>query len=257
MNTSNLTERELCKYKDQISSPAIGIEGQERIKKSKVLVIGAGGKGTVILQNLATAGIGKLGISDNYLVDESCLPRQHLYGDIDLGKQKAIISQQKLVKLNHLVEYELYNVCLSNKNILTIAEPYDLIIDATDNFPAHYLINDAAVILGKPFIFGSIFNNCGVLSVFNFRNGPTLRCLYPEKPIKPEAPANEGIIYSGFLTGIVGMLMANEAIKVLLDHPQSITGQLLTFYAENYSFSRNPIESKNENLAIKEFQDFA
>ncbi len=248
MRSEILSDKEIRRYIDQINLPSLGIEGQEKIKQARVLVIGAGGKGTSVLQHLTTAGIGKLGISDNYPVEEKALPRQKLYGNSDLGKQKAIISSQRLKEINHLVNIELHNVCLSENNISPICDDYDIIVDATDNFPAHYLVNDAAIILNKPLIFGTVYNSQGMITVFNYQDGPSLRCLYPVTPAGKEKPPLKGLFGSSILTDIVGTIMTNEIFKVILGLPTELNGNLLIFDAVNYAFTREKIIKNPENF---------
>jgi adenylyltransferase/sulfurtransferase len=243
-----LSEKEVRRYALQINMSAIGKEGQEKIKQTKVLVIGAGGKGSSVLQNLATIGVGKLGICDNYPVQENELSRQYLYGNSDLGKQKAIISKQKLQVINHLIEYELHNVCLNENNINLICYPYDILIDATDNFPARYLINDAAIHLKKPLIYGEVINGLGFTSVFNYRGGPSFRCLFPE-PVKKENRA----VCSGFscqvaTMSIIGSIIANETIKIILSKDTILSGNLLQFDGGSYTFTFKKINRNPDNF---------
>lgn len=253
MESQVLSPKEIRRYNCQISLPDVGLEGQETLKKSKVLVIGSGGKGSTVLQYLAAAGIGTLGISDNYPVEENKLCRQRLYGNSDLGKQKAIISKQHLQVINHMLEYRLHNVCLSDRNIMPISEPYDLLIDATDNFPARYLINDAAISQNKPFIFGSVLNSLGMVSVFNYKGGPSLRCLYPEVPSQTEKPSLEGLMSTGIATGMIGTVMANEAIKVLLGIDTQLNGNLLNINLSNYQTKVQAIKKQEKNFNISRF----
>lgn len=256
MNSTNgnnqseiLTNKEIRRYALQIGAPEIGIVGQEKIKGASILVIGAGGKGTSALENLVSLGIGKIGISDNFPVQEGELSRQHLYGSDDLGKQKAIIAQQKLKEINNLVDFQLHNVCLTKDNISGICESYDILIDATDNFPAHYLINDAAVKLNKPLIFGSVFGNVGNISVFNYMNGPSFRCAYP-KPDSIEKSEQRGEFSCHLaLISIIGTIMANEAIKVVLQMKTMLNGSILTIDTRNYSFSEKEITKNPENFS--------
>ncbi len=249
-NSSNLdseilSEKEIRRYAKQMEIPAIGLKGQEKIKQSKVLVVGAGGKGTTILQNLASAGVGKLGISDNFPVEEKELSRQYLYGNSDLGKQKAIVSKQKLLKINHFVHYELHNVCLSESNIKSICKSYDILIDATDNFASRYLINDTAISLGKPMIFGMVKDPIGMVSVFNYMDGPSLRCLFPEKPAHANIKNSTEFINMVSLMGIIGSIVANETIKVILEIPSKLSGNLLKFNARDFSITFEKIK-KNQ-----------
>jgi len=250
MESESLSELELRRYLYQIKLPSIGIEGQEKLKKSRILVIGAGGKGTTVLQNLVTAGVGKIGISDNFPVEEKNLSKQRLFGNGDIGKEKAIISKQKLTELNHFVDYELHNVCISRNNILDICSGYSVIVDATDNFQAKYLINDAAVILNKPFVFGSVLNSLGMVSVFNFNKGPSLRCLYPTIPSGNEKPELKNIAGIGILYNIVGTIMANEVLKIILQINNVLSGKLLLFNLLDYSISFTNINVNPDNLKI-------
>jgi|WetSurMetagenome_2_1015567.scaffolds.fasta_scaffold279392_2 sulfur-carrier protein adenylyltransferase/sulfurtransferase len=253
MKSEVLSDKEIRIMSCQIKLPGVGLAGQEKIKKTSVLVIGAGGKGTSALQNLVTAGIGYIGISDNYLVDEASLPRQNLYGEKDLGKQKAIISRQRLLEPGRTTTFSLHNICLSETNILNIITPYDIILDATDNFPAHYLINDAAIITGKPFVFGSVVHNTGLVSVFNYSGGPSFRCLYPQVPRNNGFFNDDGIPALGLLYNITGNLMAAETLKIILGHPSPLCGSLLRFKMDSYTCSFDPITRNEENFAIKGF----
>lgn len=246
--SSILTDKEIRRYALQISMTAIGQEGQEKIKQAKVLVIGAGGKGGSVLQNLATIGVGKIGICDNYPVQENELARQYLYGNKDLGKQKAIISKQKLVEINHFVDYELHNVCLNENNINLICYPYDILIDTTDNFPSRYLINDAAISLGKPLIYGEVSDGIGLVSVFNYMEGPSLRCLYPVPVKKSEKPGSNAFACQVSVMSIIGSIIANETLKVILSLETVLNGNLLQFNGGNYSFSFKKIEKNQSNF---------
>lgn len=247
LSSKILSEREIRRYDLQIANTSLGLAGQEKLKQSKVLVIGAGGKGTSILQNLATVGVGKLGISDNYHVKEDSLSRQYLYGNTDLGKQKAIVSKQKLHEINHLVKYELHNVYLNEKNILPICEPYDILVDATDNFPARYLIHKASIELDKPLIFSRTLSGEGLVSVFNYMNGPSLKCLYPSTVAKD---VEDEKIFSCHvaLMSMLGAIVANEVIKVILGMETVLSGNLLTINTRDYSFTQSPIQKNSENF---------
>ena len=253
MNSEILSDKEFRKYAYQIRLPSVGIEGQEKLKRAKVIVIGAGSKGTTVMQNLATAGIGEIGISDNYIVEEKSLPKQRLYGDGDIGKQKAIVSRQKLAGINQLVEYELYNICIDKSNILDICAKYSVIVDATDNFPVKYLLNDAAVILRKPLVFGHVSNSVGMVSVFNHNNGPSLRCLFPDIPSDNKNPELENITSVGILYDITGTIMANEVLKILLNIENTLSGKLLNFNILNYAISFQKINKNPKNLEIRSF----
>jgi sulfur-carrier protein adenylyltransferase/sulfurtransferase len=242
-----LSPLEIRRYAKQIVLPEIGLEGQEKIKKAKVLVIGAGVKGTAVLQNLVTSGIGILGICDYNPVQENDLCGQFLYGNGDLGKQKAIISKQKLLEINPLVNFELHNVYLTEQNIDLIIKNYDLLIDTTDNFPSRYLISDAAIRLGKPTIFGSILDSKGFVSIFNYNGGPSFKCLYPA-PLEETKNSQFGLISQVFLGSFIGSFIGNETLKVIIGAKSSLNGFLLQFDAINYSLSFKPIIKNPENF---------
>ena len=150
-------------------------------------------------------------------------------------------------------DFELHNICLSETNILNIIAHYDIILDATDNFPAHYLINDAAIITGKPLVFGSVVHNTGLVTVFNFRGGPSFRCLYPHVPRNEGKFTSEGIPAIGLLYRITGDLMASEVLKIILDYQLTLSGRLLLFNISNYDLSFKPIRRNDANFAIKSF----
>lgn len=253
LNTANLrseilSQQEIRRYALQISAPSIGLSGQEKIKQAKVLVVGAGGKGTTVLQNLAAIGVGKLGISDNFVVEEHELSRQYLYGNSDLGKQKAIISKQKLIEINHFVDYELHNVCLSETNIQSICKNYDILIDATDNFSSRYLISDTAVLLGKPMIFGMVYDSTGIVSVLNYMDGPSLRCLFPEKPAAEHSENSGEFTCQVSLMGIIGSFIANETIKIILGVSSRLSGSVLKYDAGNFTISFEKFKKNQENF---------
>jgi sulfur-carrier protein adenylyltransferase/sulfurtransferase len=254
MKSDSLSDKELRIFKQQINLSSVGAAGQERIQQCRILVIGAGGKGTSALRALVASGAGNIGICDNYLVEEDTLPRQSLYGENDIGKQKAIISKQRLSELSALCKFEIHNICLSEANILPIFSMYDIIMDATDNFPAHYLINDAALILGKPFIFGLVVKNTCLLSVFNHNGGPSLRCLYPSLPRNTEKYTDSGIPAVNFLYNIAGSMMAHEVIRIVLGLDSEINGKLLQFKLADYSIFLKPIRKNPENFINPKFR---
>ncbi|HKK43320.1 MAG TPA: HesA/MoeB/ThiF family protein, partial [Bacteroidales bacterium] len=180
MKSDCLSQREIRRYNKQIMIPEIGLKGQELIKKARVIVVGAGGLGCPVLQYLTAAGIGKLAVVEFDTVDESNLQRQVLYGSEDVGKLKSIIAKSHLEALNSFVDIGINNLKLSSSNALRMLEGYDIIVDATDNIAARYVINDACVILDKPMVHGSIYKFEGMVSVFNYKGGPTYRCFNPE-----------------------------------------------------------------------------
>jgi len=234
--------------------PGIGQEGQAKIKSSSVLVIGAGGLGCPVLQYLTAAGIGKIGLIDFDVVDETNLPRQILYGSADIGKLKTIISRQRLNILNNHVDIDVLNIKLGKDNALKIMSDYDIIVDATDNYESRYIINDACVISDKPMVHGSIFQFEGQVSVFNHNQGPTYRCYNPGGNTRTAdpVPAETGML--NILPGITGTYMANEVIKIILSHGNILSGEVLIFNIltnKQYLFKVKPVK---ENRKIKKIQ---
>ena len=212
---------------------------------------------SVLVQRLAAIGVGTLGIIDFDKVDEENLQRQVLYGLQDLGKLKSIIVKTRLQQFNPLVKYEIINIRMDRDNALEIIQQYDLVVDATDNYPTRYLINDACVILRKPMVYGSIYTFEGQVSVFNYREGPTYRCLFPTMPGKREAPAASEIGVVGVLPGIIGTLQANEVIKMILDKGRILSGRLLVVNILEPAFYRFTIKKNSKNLSITELSDYS
>ena len=252
MESNILSSKETRRYKRHIMLPEIGTEGQKKLIKAKVLVVGAGGLGCPALQYLTAAGVGVLGVMDDDVVNESNLQRQLLYGSGDIGKLKAIVAKQRLIESNDLSTYNVLNIKLNRKNVLDVVKDYDIVVDATDNFPSRYLINDACVILNKPMVYGAIYKFQGQVTVFNYKGGPSYRCLHPRPPKPHEAaqPEEEGVI--GVLPGIVGSLQANEVIKIIIRKGEVLSGKLWIqdiFYNKAYSVVIKP---KPENFRIKE-----
>jgi sulfur-carrier protein adenylyltransferase/sulfurtransferase len=242
-----LSQKELRRYEAQINMNAIGKAGQEKIKHSKVIVIGTGSKGTSTLQNLASSGIGKIGICDNSFIQESDLTKQFLFGNSDLGKQKAIASKQKLQDINNLIHFELHNVLISDQNVELITDDYDILVDATDNFQVHYILNTVSIKHNKPLIFGSVEGIQGMVSVFNYHGGPSFKCLYPEIP-KKSNDSNIHYLSQSSLASNVGAIMANEIIKVILDFDTQLSGHLLTYFPDEYKISLNKIIKNPSNF---------
>jgi len=228
--------KELQRYSRHLVLPEIGLEGQEKLKNAKVLVVGAGGLGAPVLLYLAAAGIGKIGIVDFDRVEESNLQRQVLFQTKDIGRLKATVSSEKIQALNPYIQTAVFNIPLSVENAADIFEGYDLVVDGTDNFPTRYLVNDACVLLNKVNIYGSIFRFEGQVSVFNYlRNdgsrGPNYRDIFPEPPPPGQVPncAEGGVL--GMLPGIIGSMQANEAIKVITGAGTPLDGKLFLFDA--------------------------
>ena len=219
---------ELKRYSRQIILPEIGITGQEKLKNAQVLMIGAGGLGCPVLQYLAAAGVGEIGIVDDDVVDVSNLHRQILYSMADVGKPKAIIAKEKMSSLNPYVNITCFNERLTAGNAKSIFKRYDLVIDGSDNFETRYLVNDTCVALNKVLVFGSIFKFEGQVSVFNYLNGPDYRDVFPEAPSSDEVPNCAEIGVLGILPGVMGAYMANEAIKIICGIGEVLSGKLMT-----------------------------
>ncbi|MFL5753388.1 MAG: molybdopterin-synthase adenylyltransferase MoeB, partial [Bacteroidia bacterium] len=242
---------EIKRYSRHLLLPGIGEEGQRKLKSAKVLVIGAGGLGCPVLQYLAAAGVGTIGIVDFDVVEESNLQRQILYTAEDIGKPKAIIAKTKLAAQNPHIIIVSHPIHLSSENALETFAAYDIVVDGSDNFATRYLVNDACVILGKVLVFASIFKFEGQVSVFNYKDGPTYRCLYPEPPSEGEVPncSETGVI--GVLPGIAGTLQANEVIKIITGIGEPLSGKLLAFDALTMQFNMFTIKKDPANLTVK------
>lgn len=254
-----LTQSELLRYSRHLLLPEIGKSGQEKLKNAKVLVIGAGGLGCPVLMYLTAAGIGKIGIVDFDKVDESNLQRQVLYDVEDIGTPKAGVAKEKLSKQNPLIEIVSIPERLTVKNALQLFSGYDVIVDGTDNFSTRYLVNDACVLSGKILVSGSIFKFQGQVSVFNFRNGPTYRCLFPTPPAAGSVPSCSEIGVLGVLPGIIGTLMANEAIKITTGIGKILSGQVLLVDSLFLNFQKIQVQRNEESsrIAPKNAEEFA
>lgn len=226
-----LSPQEVERYSRHLIIPEIGTMGQRRLKNAKVLVIGAGGLGSPALLYLAAAGVGTLGIVDDDVVDLSNLQRQVIHGVADVGRPKIESARDAVAALNPLVDVRLHNVRLDASNALELFADYDLILDGADNFATRYLVNDAAAILGKPYVWGSIFRFDGQVSVFWEKYGPTYRDLYPEAPPAGSVPScGEGGVF-GMLCAAVGSLMVTEAVKLITGVGRSLLGRVALFDA--------------------------
>ncbi len=229
-----LTRDEISRYARHVIIPELGMVGQRRLKAASVLCIGAGGLGSPTLLYLAAAGVGRIGILDFDVVDESNLQRQVVHGQDDVGRSKVASASEAIAAVNPYVEIVLHDVRLDSSNALDIFAAYDLIIDGTDNFATRYLVNDACVLLGKPYVWGSIFRFDGQASVFwaaSPADGPCYRCLYPEPPPPGMVPscAEGGVL--GVLCGVVGSVLATEAIKIITGVGTPLVGRLLLYDA--------------------------
>lgn len=231
-----LTSLEQARYQRHLILPGFGEAAQERLKKASILVIGAGGLGCPALLYLGGAGFGKIGIVDHDTVSESNLHRQVLYTGIDIGQLKAEVAAQKLKQQNPYIQIESIPELLDQDNVLQLFEDYDMVMDGSDNFSTRYLVSDACVLLDKPLISGSIFTFEGQVSVFNYQDGPTYRCLFPEPPSAHEMPNCSDIGVLGVLPGVVGTIMATEAIKIATGIGETLSGKLLVYDALQMSF---------------------
>ena len=222
-----LTRDELARYARHLILPEVGVEGQQKLKAARVLCVGAGGLGSPLALYLAAAGVGTLGLVDFDVVDASNLQRQIIHSTTDMGRKKLDSAEEKLVALNPAVNVVKHDTMLSSANALEILKDYDIVADGTDNFPTRYLVNDACVLLGKPNVYGSVFRFEGQASVFATREGPCYRCLYPEPPPPGMVPscAEGGVL--GILPGLIGIIQATEAIKLILGNGEPLIGRLL------------------------------
>lgn len=251
-----MTNEELRRYNRHIILPEIGLEGQQKLKLAKVLVIGAGGLGCPVLQYLIAAGVGTLGIVDDDKVDESNLQRQILYTTSDIGKPKVLAAAERLKAQNPFCRIILHQLRLNSANVLEVMKVYDIVVDGSDNFQTRYLVNDACVMLGKPLVFGSVFKFEGQVAVFNFQGSATYRCLYPQPPLAEEVPNCSEIGVLGVLPGVVGLLQSNEVIKMITGVGEVLKNKLLRFDALTMSFESFSFELNVENKAIKSFADY-
>ncbi len=231
-----LSPSEVSRYSRHLIMPEVGLEGQLKLKAGRVLAIGAGGLGSPLALYLAAAGVGRIGIVDNDVVDLTNLQRQVLHSTDSVGKSKLQSARNRLAGLNPEIRVETYETRLTSENALDILKDYDVVVDGTDNFPTRYLVNDACVLLGKPNVYGSIFRFEGQASVFGLPDGPCYRCLYPEPPPPGLVPscAEGGVL--GILPGTIGVIQATEAVKLLLGIGETLSGRLLLFDALRMSF---------------------
>jgi adenylyltransferase/sulfurtransferase len=237
MDVDQLSNEEVQRYVRHITLPGVGREGQLNLKKAKVLIIGTGGLGSPISLYLAAAGIGTLGLVDFDVVESSNLQRQIVHGNSTLGLPKVESAKQRLQDLNSHIQINTYDTAFNTDNALELVSAYDLVIDGTDNFETRYLVNDACVQLGKPLVYGAIYRFDGQISVLNYKGGPCYRCLFPQAPPAELAPncSAGGVI--GVLPGVVGMIQATEAIKLLIGIGEPLSGRLMRFDALAMKFS--------------------
>jgi sulfur-carrier protein adenylyltransferase/sulfurtransferase len=244
-----LSNEEIARYSRHLIMPEVALDGQKKLKSSRVLTIGAGGLGSPLALYLAAAGVGTLGIVDFDIVDESNLQRQIIHGTSDIGRPKMESARDRIQDINPNVSVEAFEEALSSENALEIFQDFDVIVDGTDNFPTRYLVNDASVLSGKPNVYGSIFRFEGQASVFYAKEGPCYRCLYPEPPPPGLVPscAEGGVL--GILPGAIGTIQATETVKLILGIGEPLIGRLLLYDALGMSFREMKLR-KNPNCPV-------
>ncbi len=252
---------DFARYSRHLILEDVGVEGQRRLKGASVLCVGTGGLGSPLLLYLAAAGVGRIGIVDFDVVDESNLQRQVIHGSGTVGKPKLESARDRILDINPHCRVDLYPVALDSSNALEIIAPYDVVVDGTDNFPTRYLVNDACVLLDKPNVYGSIFKFEGQASVFNFtppggERGPHYRDLYPEPPPPGLVPscAEGGVL--GILPGVIGCIQATETIKILLGRGTSLSGRLLLYDALGMKFRELKLRRDPDAPAVTELIDY-
>jgi adenylyltransferase/sulfurtransferase len=257
-----LSHKEIHRYSRHLLIPDVGLEGQQKLKAASVLIIGTGGLGSPVALYLAAAGVGRIGLVDYDLVNFSNLQRQIIHGESRLGDLKVESARDRLLDLNSEIQVDIYNEFITTENAFEIAEPYDLIIDGTDNFPTRYLVNDLCVLTGKPNVYGSIFRFDGQASVFFAEQGPCYRCLFPEPPPPGMVPscAEGGVL--GVLPGTIGSIQAAETLKLILGIGEPLIGRLLLYDALDMSFQTVKLKKNpgcricGENPEISELIDY-
>ena len=252
-----LSPDEIARFSRHLILPEVGMEGQKRLKAASVLCVGTGGLGSPLLLYLAAAGVGRLGIVDFDVVDHSNLQRQVIHGTSWVGKPKIESARARILEINPHCQVDLYDTALSSENALEIIRPYDIVCDGTDNFPTRYLVNDACVLLGKPNVYGSIFRFEGQATVFNLdAASPNYRDLFPEPPPPGMVPscAEGGVV--GVLPGIIGVIQATEAVKIITGIGTSLSGRLLLFDALGMKFRELKLRPSPERPVIDKLIDY-
>jgi adenylyltransferase/sulfurtransferase len=248
-NSVDLSHQEIKRYSRHLIMPEVGMKGQKKLKAASVLLIGTGGLGSPLAMYLAAAGVGRIGLVDYDVVDASNLQRQVVHGTSTVGKLKVESAKERILDINPDIRVDTYNDLFTSANALEIAEPYDIIIDGTDNFPTRYLVNDVCVLLKKPNVYGSIFRFEGQASVFWAEHGPCYRCLFPEPPPPGLVPScAEGGVF-GVLPGTVGTIQATEAIKLIIGVGDTLIGRLMLYDALEMTFDTVKLK-KNPNCLV-------
>lgn len=246
-----LKKEEYERYSRHLILPEVGLDGQKKLKAASVCCVGTGGLGAPLLLYLAAAGVGRIGIVDFDVVDHSNLQRQVIHGTSWVGKPKIESAKNRILEINPYCQVDLHEVRLSSDNALEIFEPYDIVVDGTDNFPTRYLVNDACVLLDKPNVYGSIYRFEGQATVFNYEGGPNYRDLYPEPPPPGLVPscAEGGVL--GILPGMIGVIQATETIKIILGQGNTLSGRLLVYNSLDMSFRELKLRKPPEEHRTK------
>jgi adenylyltransferase/sulfurtransferase len=262
----SLSVDEIRRYSRHLIIPDVGVDGQKRLKNARVLCVGAGGLGSPALMYLAAAGVGTLGIVEFDTVDESNLQRQIIHGQSDVGRPKAESAAASIREINPYVTVQIHDTALDRENVFDIFSQYDLIVDGTDNFATRYLVNDAAVLLGKPYVWGSIYRFDGQASVFWAEHGPCYRCLYPEPPPPGMVPscAEGGVL--GVLCASIGSIQVTEAIKLLAGVGEPLVGSLMVYDALEMTYRKIKVrkdpncvlcgENPSQAELLEDYEDF-
>ncbi len=256
LDSIDLNHEEYKRYSRHLILPEVGVTGQKKLKAASVLCVGTGGLGSPLLLYLAAAGIGRIGIVDFDVVDHSNLQRQIIHSTPWIGQSKIASAQHRIQDINPHCQVDCYDEAIASHNALDIAQPYDIIVDGTDNFPTRYLLNDTSVLLDKPYIYGSIYRFEGQASVFNYDRGPNYRDLYPEPPPPGLVPscAEGGVL--GVLPGMIGVIQATETIKIILGQGNTLSGRLLVFNALEMKFRELKLTRNPDRPEIKSLIDY-
>jgi molybdopterin/thiamine biosynthesis adenylyltransferase/rhodanese-related sulfurtransferase len=257
-----LSHEEILRYSRHLLIPDVGLDGQRKLKAASVLIIGTGGLGSPVALYLAAAGIGRIGLVDYDVVDRTNLQRQVIHGTSTVGGLKVESARNRMLDLNPDIQVNAYNQAFTSENAMQIAAPYDLIIDASDNFPTRYLTNDLCVLTSRPNVYGSVYRFDGQVSVFDARKGPCYRCFFPDPPPPGLVPscAESGVL--GIVPGTIGTLQATEALKLILGIGEPLIGKLLLYNAQDMSFEfvklrKNPgCKMCGENPSVTELIDY-
>ena len=236
---------ETARYNRQIILPEVGIDGQQKLQQAKVLIVGAGGLGVAVLPYLAAAGIGEIGIIDDDRIEVTNLQRQVIYKSSSVGKSKVLEAKAMALELNPSIKINAITEKLDSGNAISLFEYYDIMVDATDNLNTKYLINDACCVTNKPFVYGSIYKFEGQVAVFNYKNGPTYRCLFPEENNEVRNCNDAGVM--GISVGIIGMFQANEVLKMVLGIGELLSGKLLVYNMLNNEQQKFEVSKTDTN----------